>query len=210
MRLQQPLSPVIRLGAKKVFAIGVRCENLEHHKEPTDESDPSLAQVMGVLFNVMFLDHLATDIEHLERLNQRLSNGQIIQPGIEGFEAMRPLTSLLMTPSVDLSQLAEQHQRDIPYLIQYFVNSLGRDAASCADLMSYLLFASKYTRALIEIGYDDASQRIDEIESFLYSSDDGATKNSPASAVGTSKSRQADSLAKRASNSVRSRGNPSG
>jgi NTE family protein len=37
--------------------------------------------------------------------------------------------------------------------------------------MSYLLFASKYTRALIEIGYHDASQRIDEIESFLYSSD---------------------------------------
>jgi NTE family protein len=169
VRLQQPLSPVIRLGAEKVFAIGVRCENLEHQKEPTEEKDPSLAQVMGVLFNVIFLDHLATDIEHLERLNQRLSNGHIIHPGIEGYEEMRPLTSLLMTPSVDLSQLAEQHQRDIPYLIQYFVNSLGRDAASCADLMSYLLFASKYTRALIEIGYADASQRIDEIESFLYS-----------------------------------------
>jgi NTE family protein len=179
VRLQQPLSPVIRLGAEKVFAIGVRCENLEHRKEPADENDPSLAQVIGVLFNVMFLDHLATDIEHLERLNQRLSNGHIIQPGIEGYEEMRPLTSLLMTPSVDLSQVAEQHQRDIPYLIQYFVNSLGRDAASCADLMSYLLFASKYTRALIEIGYDDASQRIDEIESFLYSSDAVSTRSRP-------------------------------
>jgi NTE family protein len=179
VRLQQPLSPVIRLGAEKVFVIGVRCENLEHRKESADESDPSLAQVLGVLFNVMFLDHLATDIEHLERLNQRLSNGHIIQPGIEGYEEMRPLTSLLMTPSVDLSQVAEQHQRDIPYLIQYFVNSLGRDAASCADLMSYLLFASKNTRALIEIGYDDASQRIDEIESFLYSSDAVSTRSRP-------------------------------
>lgn len=102
------------------------------------------------------------------------------------------MTSLLMTPSVDLSQLAEQHQRDIPYLIQYFVNSLGRDAASCADLMSYLLFASQYTRALIQIGYEDASQRIDEIESFLYSSDDAIAKSPPARAVGTSKSRQID------------------
>ncbi|HEX4922063.1 MAG TPA: patatin-like phospholipase family protein, partial [Candidatus Bathyarchaeia archaeon] len=149
VRLQQPLSPVIRLGAEKVFAIGVRGENLEHRKEPTDERDPSLAQVIGVLFNVMFLDHLATDIEHLERLNQRLSNGHIIQPGVEGYEEIRPLRSLLMTPSVDLSQLAAEHQRDIPHLIQYFVSSLGRDAASCADLMSYLLFTSKYTRALI-------------------------------------------------------------
>ena len=179
VRLQQPLSPVIRLGAEKVFAIGVRCENLEHRQEPADESDPSLAQIIGVLFNVMFLDHLATDIEHLQRLNQRLSNGHIIHPRIEGYEEMRPLTSLLMTPSVDLSQVAEQHQKDIPYLIQYFVNSLGRDAASCADLMSYLLFASKYTRALVEIGYDDASQRIDEIESFLYSSDTVSTRSRP-------------------------------
>jgi NTE family protein len=77
-----------------------------------------------------------------------------------------------MAPSVHLSQLAEQHQKDMPYLIQYFVNSLGRDEASCSDLMSYLLFTSKYTSALIDIGYNDASKRIDEIESFLYSSDE--------------------------------------
>jgi NTE family protein len=176
VRLQQPLSPIIRLGAEKVFAIGVRCDSREHRAEATDQRDPSLAQVMGVLFNVMFLDHLATDIEHLERLNQLLGSGHVSQSGIQGCEKMRPLTSFLITPSVDLSQLAEEHQRDMPYLIQYFVNSLGRDAASCADLMSYLLFTSKYTSALIDIGYNDASKRIDEIESFLYSSDDRDTK----------------------------------
>ena len=118
----------------------------------------------------MFLDHLATDIEHLERLNELLEAGQIDPSGMEGCERMRPLASFLITPSVDLSELAEQHQKDMPYLIQYFVNSLGRDVASCADLMSYLLFTRKYTSALIEIGYHDADQRIDEIESFLYSS----------------------------------------
>lgn len=194
VRLLQPLSPVIRLGAEKVFAIGVRCENLEHQEENAEERVPSLSGVMGVLFNVMFLDHLATDIEHLERLNQRLSKGHIIQPAIDGYQKMRPVTSLFLTPSVDLAQLAEQHQRDMPYLIQYFVNSLGRDAASSADLMSYLLFASKYTSALVEIGYDDASQRIDEIESFLYSSADGASENPPANAIGTKKSRPAPRL----------------
>jgi NTE family protein len=72
---------------------------------------------------------------------------------------------------VDLSQVAEQHKKDMPYLIQYFVSSLGRDAVSCADLMSYLLFTSQYTNALIEIGYNDADKRIDEIETFLYSTD---------------------------------------
>jgi NTE family protein len=173
VRLQQPLSPVIRLGANRVMAIGVRCENLEHQKETGDREDPSIAQVMGVFLNAIFLDHLTTDIEHLERLNQLLADGHISQSGIEGCERMRPLRSLLITPSVDLSRVAQQHQKDMPYLIEYFVSSLGRDSVSCSDLMSYLLFTSKYTNDLLEIGYRDASDRIDEIENFLYSTDKG-------------------------------------
>ena len=190
LRLQQPLSPVIRLGAERVFGIGARGQSLEHQEETTSDTEPSLAQVMGVIFNVMFLDHLATDIEHLDRLNKLLREGQISQAGIEGCEKMRPLATFLITPSVDLSELAKQHQKDMPYLIQYFVNGLGRDAASCSDLMSYLLFTPKYTRALIDIGYNDADRRIDEIEDFIFpssngnnrSNGDGASKSKPASA----------------------------
>ena len=81
------------------------------------------------------------------------------------------MATLLITPSVNLSKVAADHQRDMPYLIQYFINSLGRDSASCADLMSYLLFTSPYTRAVVEIGYNDAGRRIDEIEDLLYSSE---------------------------------------
>jgi NTE family protein len=169
VRLQQPLSPAIRLGAERIVAIGVRCENREHQEDADDQKHPSLSQVVGILFNVMFLDHLASDIEHLERLNQLLGTGQLNQSGVTGCERMRPLQSLLVTPSVDLSHLAEEHQRDMPYLIQYFINSLGRDAASCSDLMSYLLFTSRYTSALIDVGYHDADTRIDEIEDFLFS-----------------------------------------
>ena len=204
-RLQQPLSPVIRLGATKVFAIGVRCGNKESQEETTDERHPSLAQVMGVLFNVMFLDHLATDIEHLERLNQLLNDGHINQLGIEGGQKIRPLGTFIITPSVNLSDLAEQHQRDMPGMIQYFVSSLGRDAASCADLMSYLLFTPSYTRDLIEIGYHDASERIDEIEDFLYSSKEGDAENALAGETGGNVPK-AGSAAKRTGNSVRSRG----
>jgi len=172
IRLQQPLSPVIRLGARKIVAIGVRGHGLEHQEEAGTQ-EPSLSQVLGVLFNVMFLDHLATDIEHLERLNRLLSEGYVKQAGFDGCEMLRPLIPLLITPSINLTELAEHHQRDLPYLIQYFVSSLGRDAASCADLMSYLLFTSKYTTDLIDIGYRDAQERIDEIEDFLFSPDDG-------------------------------------
>jgi NTE family protein len=47
------------------------------------------------------------------------------------------------------------------------MEGLGTPDAQSADLMSYLLFDSAYTRALIDIGYQDAAARIDEIEQFL-------------------------------------------
>ena len=72
----------------------------------------------------------------------------------------------------------------MPALIHYFLSSLGRDAASCSDLMSYLLFTPRYTRELIEIGYHDASKRIDEIEDFLYSSQEGDAENPQANETG--------------------------
>jgi NTE family protein len=170
VRLQQPLSPVIRLGATKLVAIGVRAENVERKKETMDNgNEPSIAEIMGVLFDVMFLDHLTADVEHLVRLNRLLSAGQLDQESQECCERIRPLEPLLITPSVDLSQVAAQHQRDMPYLVQYFICSLGRDLSSCSELMSYLLFTSQYTKALIDIGYRDASERIDEIETFLFS-----------------------------------------
>jgi NTE family protein len=194
LRLQQPLSPVIRLGAERVFGIGVRGESLEHQAETADDTEPSLAQVMGVLFNVMFLDNLATDVEHLDRLNKLLEDGRMRQADLEGCERMRPLATFLITPSVDLSELARKHQKDMPYLIQYFVNGLGRDAIACADLMSYLLFTPNYTRALIEIGYHDADRRIEEIEEFLYPSNSNGNGRSH----GTPKLKLAPAPAKRA------------
>jgi len=172
VRLEQPLSPIIRLGAEKILAIGVRGENLEHPKEAAaDGRQPSIAQVLGLLLNVMFLDHLATDVEHLERLNQLITSGRISQSGIEGSEKMRPLAALVLMPSVDLSTLARQHASEMPYLLSYFLHGLGRDPASCSDLLSYLLFTSGYTKALIDIGYHDAGDRIDEIEDFLFADD---------------------------------------
>ena len=188
VRLQQPLSPVIRLGAERILAIGVRGEKLEHQKESYEDSrTPSLAQILGVLLNVMFLDHLASDVEHLERLNRLIREGHIAQTHRP--EKMRSLKALIITPSVDLSKLAESHQRDAPYLLSYFVNGLARDASSCSDLMSYLLFTPRYMKALADIGYQDASRRIDEIEEFLYSGN-GSTNGREKSRVPASSRRK--------------------
>jgi NTE family protein len=69
--------------------------------------------------------------------------------------------------------------------------------------MSYLLFTSKYTRDLIDIGYFDASERIDEIEDFLYSSREGDAEKP--SATETRGNVPKAAAVKRTGNQLRSR-----
>lgn len=66
--------------------------------------------------------------------------------------------------------------------------------------MSYLLFTPKYTRDLINLGYHDADDRIDEIEEYLFS-DSGYNKTVSSSRNG--KSREADMARKRSAIPIR-------
>jgi len=84
------------LGAKRVLGTGV---SVGPQTEAADDTEPSLAQVLGVLFNVMFLDNLDTDVEPLDRLNKLTREGQIQQTAMEGCERMRRLATFLITPS---------------------------------------------------------------------------------------------------------------
>jgi NTE family protein len=73
----------------------------------------------------------------------------------------------VINPSADLAIVAAAFAHKMPRAIRYVMEGLGTPHAQSADLMSYLLFDSSYTRALIDIGYNDAQARIDEIEAFL-------------------------------------------
>ena len=55
----------------------------------------------------------------------------------------------------------------MPRAVRYLMDGLGTPDAQSADLTSFLLFDSVFTRELVQLGYRDAAQRIDEIEAFL-------------------------------------------
>ena len=80
---------------------------------------------------------------------------------------MRLITPLVVSPSEDLAMVAQRFAHRMPRLVRYLMDGLGTPDAQSADLMSYLLFDAAYTRALVDIGHRDASERIDEIEGFL-------------------------------------------
>lgn len=189
LRLVAPMSPAIRLGAKKVLAVGVRSSkaaaSLAHEERGPAAADgaadiacPPLAQVCGVFFNAIFLDHLDADVEHLWRMNEllahqdagsRVGRGDEARPGPA--EAMNPIDALVVSPSEDLALLAQRFAHRMPRLVRFVLDGLGIPDAQSADLMSYLLFDGAYTRSLVEIGWRDADARIAEIEDFLRSAE---------------------------------------
>jgi NTE family protein len=187
LRLVTPFSPAIRLGASRVFAIGIRCESAadaltraelrageESHGGLASIGQPPLAQICGVFLNAIFLDHLDADLDHLNRMNELVSahvNGTARRRPRAGAstasEPMRSVEPFVLGPSADLAIVAAAFAHKMPRAIRYVMDGLGTPNAQSADLMSYLLFDSSYTRALLEIGYNDAQARIDEIEAFL-------------------------------------------
>jgi NTE family protein len=181
LRLVTPFSPAIRLGATRVFAVGIRsqraAEDLSRAELFAGESDgqglgivvPPLSQICGVFLNAIFLDHLDTDLDHLQRMNELIDAHGEMPPGVR--EPMRRVTPLVVNPSEDLAMVAKRLAHRMPRVVRYLMEGLGTPNAESADLMSYLLFDSSYTRTLIDIGYRDAAARIDELEAFVRDGD---------------------------------------
>ena len=200
LRLVTPCSPAIRLGATHLVAIGIRSmraadalsrEELGAAEETGSQgphlTPPPLAQICGVFLNAIFLDHLDTDLDHLRRMNDLIraygGEGDYTGPPSSSVsEPMRIVTPLALCPSEDLAMVAQRFAHRMPRLVRYMMDGLGTPDAQSADLMSYLLFDASYTRALIQIGYRDAAERVEEIEAFVRRGKANALPNQGAAA----------------------------
>ena len=186
LRLTTPLSPAIRLGADRILAIGVRARttdaesiNQEQAQGDAGSHHPPIAQVLGVVLNAIFLDHLDADIEHLKRLNELVeSSGEEVLAAMQAQHSVKTVQPLSITPSQDIGAMAETHAHQLPKMVRYLMKGLSDSGKASSDLLSYLLFDSSFTSALVDLGYKDASARIDEIEQFLLGSPDSSARSS--------------------------------
>lgn len=163
LRLPAPLGPAIRLGAERLIAIGIARTLPAPHVQNAG-GPPSIAQMLGVSLNSLFMHQLDSDCAHVARLNRALVGSKQGAPVDASGERMRVVPTLMITPSEDVGALALRHRHRLPGALRHLLRGLGPPDA---DLTSYLLFDGEYTSELAAMGERDASARRDEIEHFL-------------------------------------------
>lgn len=189
LRLNVPLSPVLRLGAQRVIIISLRHEALrarkpegaeqdtEHEREQAFATAPFLA---GKMLNTLMMDRTDQDLGRLRRLNSILEAGTVAYgPGFaqtlgtvlepHRSQPLRYVRELLVRPSKDIGALAAEYvqapefrRRSSGLAHKAILRLVDRDAAHEADLASYLLFDGGFAELLIDLGRHDARALRDE------------------------------------------------
>lgn len=159
-----PISSALHLGADKVLLMGAWHIDDEEGRRHRMDTYPTLAQIAGHALDSIFLDGLEVDLERLERMNKTVS---LIPEELRSATDMRHIEVLVITPSQPLEKVAERHIQRLPLTIRLLLRSAGVMRRSGANLVSYLLFDRHYCHALIDLGYQDALKRREEIMKFL-------------------------------------------
>lgn len=165
MRQIAPISPALHLGATRVLIIGVTVNGYAEQPGRSDINQyPTLAQIAGHALNSIFLDSMEVDLERLKKINDLVA---IMPEETRKRANLRHVDVLVVSPSQPLEKIAERYAAEMPWTIRLLLRMVGARPHSGGILISYLLSESKFTRALIDLGYQDALKRRDEIMRFL-------------------------------------------
>ena len=177
MRQLSPISSALHLGADRILVIGMGHGGDENELQRNKmDQYPSLAQIAGHALDSIFLDGMEIDLERLRRINHIVS---LIPEEIRPSVNLRHVDALVISPSRPLEKIAERYLHGLPWTIRILLRAVGVMRKSGANLVSYLLFDKSYCRALIDLGYQDAMKRKDEIIAFLNSDPQQPDDRSP-------------------------------
>ena len=168
MRHRAPLSPALHLGADRLLVIGVRDEQPD--PEPAVDVaavEPTLAHLAGYMLDTLFMDGLYTDLERISRTNRVVE--QLGPDRLTGSLAeLRAIQTLVIAPKEDVRDVAARYAHELPRPVRLLLRGLGANRRSGLQLVSYVLFESGFTRALIDMGYRDALEMEDALRAFLF------------------------------------------
>ncbi len=163
IRLTAPLSPALHLGASRIITIATRYDrNPTEAARPQVSGHPPPAQVLGVLYNAVFLDLIDEDVNRAERINR------MVQPlPVAHRHGLREVDMLVLRPSRDLGRLAGEYEPRLPKVFRFLTRGLGTRKTESPDILSLVMFQEDYLRRLIALGEEDAERHWERIAAFL-------------------------------------------
>jgi NTE family protein len=165
VRFLSPLSPAIHLGAERILVVGVDPIRDHNTIRPKELFYPTTADIAGHVLDSVFIDSLDSDLERINRVNKTLD---LIPEEVRKTQTnLRPIETLSISPSQDLSELSSKYFHTLPAMVKFFFKRIGIDSSEGSTVLSYLLFEGLYTQELIDLGYNDAMQKADVIKRFF-------------------------------------------
>lgn len=165
MRQIAPISSALHLGATRILVIGVTASGDGSPVTRTDMSDyPTLAQIAGHALNSIFLDSMEVDLERVQRINELAA---MLPESLCAQTDIKHVDVLVVSPSQPIEKIAERYASELPWTIRLLLRLVGAVQQGGSILVSYLLSEKKYCSALIDLGYQDAMKRREEILRFL-------------------------------------------
>jgi NTE family protein len=168
VRQLKPISPALHMGAEQLLIIGVSNNASLANKAPQLEHSPSIAQIMGHMFNSAFIDAVESDLETLRSINRLAS---VIPQSLKdnnGITDLNAVEVLSISPSQSIDQIAEEHIHELPRSLKLFLKLIGATAqGGGTSAASYLLFEPGFSRKLIALGLSDALAQEDAIRDFF-------------------------------------------
>lgn len=81
---------------------------------------------------------------------------------------------MVISPSEDIGKIAERHTQTLPRFMRLLYGAIGAIGYADSTLVSYLLFEQSFCQDLINLGYQDAMSRKNEILQFIETKDRNA------------------------------------
>ena len=171
VRQLKPISPALHMGARQLLIIGVSDNATSKPTQANADHSPSIAQIVGHMFNSAFIDSIESDLETLRSIN-RLANAVPESLRINnGITDLNPIDVLSISPSQSIDQIAKDHIDELPRSLKLFLRLTGANAqGGGTSAASYLLFEPGFCRKLIDLGFQDALAQQSDIEQFFSNS----------------------------------------